>query len=100
MPFGQIDVLLRLDRCQLLPNNVAHIGNLQLMKGPPGYCLRGSRHLLHFRGTNTNSIKINVHKTIVKLKHTDFRVHVKTAKDRINNFLISKVGYIPSLVKL
>ena len=85
-PVGQIDVLLGLDCCQLLPNNVAHIGDLKLMKGPLGYCLRGSHPLLHFRGTNTNSIKINVHKTIVKLKHTDFRVDVKTAKDRINDF--------------
>ena len=45
-PVGHIDVLLGLDSCELLPNKVAQIGNLQLMNGPLGYCLRGSHPLI------------------------------------------------------
>lgn len=34
-----VDLLLGLDCCNLLPNKVAQVDNLQLMYGPLGYCL-------------------------------------------------------------
>ena len=38
-PAGKIDLLIGLDHCNLLPDKIAEIDKLQLMKGPLGYCL-------------------------------------------------------------
>ena len=92
-PVGHIDLLLGLDCCELLPNKVAQIGNLQLMNGPLGYCLRGSHPLIQFRMSSVNFVTINVHKTIVHLDNTEFQVFTKPLTERVMEvFNIESLG--------
>ena len=60
-----MDLLLGLDCCQLLPDKIAHVGNLQLLKGPLGYCLRGRRPLITFTENQNNAVKANIYLTTV-----------------------------------
>ena len=55
-PSGSVDLLIGTDCCTLLPNKVAQIDNLQLMKIQFGYCLRGSHP--SFGPTSDNVCKI------------------------------------------
>ena len=55
-PSGSVGLLIGTDCCTLLPNKVAQIDNLQLMKNQFGYCLRGSHP--SFGPTSDNVCKI------------------------------------------
>ncbi|XP_063841247.1 uncharacterized protein LOC135101332 [Scylla paramamosain] len=41
-PHGRVDLLIGADSCDIIPTTVKTVGKLQLMKGPFGYCVRGS----------------------------------------------------------
>ena len=55
-PHGQVDLLIGLDYCTLLPKVIKSVGNLQLMKNIFGYYIRGS-HLL-INESNSYNAKI------------------------------------------
>ena len=48
-PHGKADILIGTDYCKLLPEKVEQTDNLQLMKGPFGYCVRGSHNDLEMK---------------------------------------------------
>ena len=59
-PHGKIDLLIGSDYCKLLPYVVKTVGNLQLMQGPFGYCVRGSHPRLKVKGTDTAHVLIRI----------------------------------------
>ena len=86
-PAGKIDLLLGLDCCQSFPDKIAQVGNLQLMKGPLGYCLRGNHPLIQFTESQSNFMKIIVHLT---------HVEQATLTDEIGRFFdIESLGTFP-----
>lgn len=59
-PYGKIDMLVGSDYCGLLPSVVHTVGNLQLMHGPFGYCIRGSHPLLKVKSTNNTHVCVRI----------------------------------------
>lgn len=59
-PHGKIDLLVGSDYCKLLPSVVKTVGNLQLMCGPFGYCVRGSHPMLNVRKGDTAHVFIKI----------------------------------------
>ena len=91
-PVGMIDLLIGLDYCNLLPDKVEEGGNLQLMKGPLGYCLRGSHPLITSYDQNSASVNVLVHHTT--LTTNDLQVNdVRLLNDEIKKyFTIESLG--------
>ncbi|KAK4315789.1 hypothetical protein Pmani_012997 [Petrolisthes manimaculis] len=58
-PHGKVDVLIGADNCNIIPITIKTVGNLQLMKGPFGYCVRGSHSGLKVKGTGYYTAQIN-----------------------------------------
>ena len=58
---SDIDLLIGIDWCNLMPQVVSSVGNLQLMQNMFGYCIRGSHPLVKFesRKENVFSVRIN-----------------------------------------
>lgn len=59
-PHGKIDLLIGSDYCELLPSVVKTVDHLQLMRGPFGYCIRGSHPLLKVGFTDTTHVCVRV----------------------------------------
>ena len=89
-----IDLLIGLDYCNLLPDKVEEVGNLQLMKGPLGYCLRGSHPLITSYDRNSASVNVLVHHTT--LATNDLQVNdVRLLNDEIKKyFTIESLGIL------
>ena len=85
-PMGQVDLLLGLDCCNLLPNKIDQVDNLQLMYGPLGYCLRGSHELLSFQTASTNQLSINIHKTVIELNNRVVNPNTESLDNQMNKF--------------
>ena len=62
-PVGDVEVLLGLDCCRLLPDKIAESDNLQLVNGSLGYCLRGSHSSI--KTDRKQEIKAQVHFTSI-----------------------------------
>lgn len=58
-PHGKVNILIGADNCNLHPVTVKTVGKLQLMKGPFGYCVRGSHPELKFDRTGYYTVQIN-----------------------------------------
>ena len=61
-PFGNIDLLIGLDCCFLLPNIVQRVENLQLMDGPLGLCVRGTHPSLQVTEKRKSCINQDIFK--------------------------------------
>lgn len=86
-PKGEIDLLIGTDYCTLLPDVVKTVGNLQLMKGRFGYCVRGDQGLVedserclnalvhHVQGTRIDDFvikpRVEMHKAIEQFFATE-----------------------------
>jgi hypothetical protein len=58
-PTGSVDLLIGTDCCMLLPEKVAEVGNLQLMKNNCGYLLQGKHELLKTVANTCNLLYIH-----------------------------------------
>ena len=87
-PVGRVDILLGLDCCTLLPNKVSQRGNLQLMYGLLGYCLRGSHELLKFESglSSVNTVNAFIHKSISHVNNNTVHINPINVKDQIQEF--------------
>ena len=75
-PVGEMDLLIGVDYCSLLPSIVQRVGDLQLLNGPLGFCVRGHHPDLGRNRShegNVNLIKVKVHSSIVNLN--DEEIH-------------------------
>ncbi|XP_045117673.1 uncharacterized protein LOC123508205 [Portunus trituberculatus] len=59
-PHGKIDLLIGSDYCELLPSVVRTVGSLQLMRGPFGYCIRGSHPLLKVGFVDNTNVCVRI----------------------------------------
>ena len=41
-PTGEVDMLIGVDQCAIMPTVIKTVGNIQLLKNQFGYCVRGS----------------------------------------------------------
>ena len=57
-PSGAVDILIGVDACSLLPSKVDAAGNLQLMKGPLGFCVRGFHEKVKLTAIRTGNVNI------------------------------------------
>ncbi|XP_045115478.1 uncharacterized protein LOC123507035 [Portunus trituberculatus] len=53
-PKGEVDILIGTDYCTLLPTVAKTVGNLQLMKGRFGFCVRGDQGFIDDGGKGLN----------------------------------------------
>ena len=84
-PTGEVDLLLGLDCCTLLPNKIAQVDNLQLLNGPLGYCLRGSHRLLQFENSiGTHHLNVSIHKTYINPSNTQIDLISHEVRDFFN----------------
>ena len=70
-PTGSVDLLIGTDCCMLLPEKVAEVGNLQLMKNNFGYCLRGKHELLKTVANTCNLVYIHFTSGLISRNNTD-----------------------------
>ena len=86
------DLLIGLDYYRLLPDEIAEIDKLQLMKGPLGYCLRGSHPQMMYTGNNAGSVNVVVHHTVVTTD--DLQINgAESIRDEISKyFTIESMG--------
>ena len=91
-PSGKVNLLWGLDCCQLLPDKVAEVENLQLMYGPLGYCIRGSHPSIKFHdNTQSNIVQMDVYFTTIGYT---------TINDDINKYFnIENLGTVPPSAK-
>lgn len=59
-PHGKIDLLIGTDYCKLIPSVLKTVGNLQLMHGPFGYCVRGFHPILKAKSNDTSHVLIRI----------------------------------------
>ncbi|XP_071519126.1 uncharacterized protein [Panulirus ornatus] len=59
-PYGKIDLLIAADYCKLFPSVVKTVGNLQLLWGPFGYCIRGSHPRLKVKGVDSAHVLVRI----------------------------------------
>lgn len=78
-PHGKIDLLIGSDYCGLLPSVIRTVGNLQLMHGPFGYCIRGSHPLLKFSSTDNTHIYVQVNHVAGRSCVSDLFIEPKTS---------------------
>ena len=75
-PVGEVDLLIGGDYCSLLPSIIQRVGDLQLLKDPPGFCVRRHHPDLGKNRSNegnVNLIRVKVHSSIVNLN--DEEIH-------------------------
>ena len=58
--FGHVDLLIGSDCCSILPNKIAEVDNLQLLRNQFGYCFRGS-HPSFDTTAESNSCQVVMH---------------------------------------
>ena len=82
-------MLLGLDCCYLLPDKIDQIGNLQLMYGPLGHCLRGAHHLIEFENNCADSSSARVYLT---------HMSCLNVKQEIGKFFeLESIGTLPNI---
>lgn len=84
-PQGKVDLLIGADNCDMIPSVVKTVGKLQLMKGPFGYCIRGSHQNFKDNNTRYYSAKIN-HIQINRELDALHGEPWKTLKEDLDNF--------------
>ncbi|KAK4316834.1 hypothetical protein Pmani_012035 [Petrolisthes manimaculis] len=85
-PHGKVDVLIGADNCNIIPITIKTVGNLQLMKGPFGYCVRGSHSGLKVKGTGYYTAQINHISLKTELDEMRGETY-KTVKEELDTFL-------------
>ena len=75
VPTGNVDILIGSDCCSLLPDKFKSVGNLQLMKGPFGYCIQGSHDCLKIKGALTKPCKVTIDCVFGQVSHAEVQVH-------------------------
>ena len=71
-PQGQIDMLIGVDSCTMMPTVVKTVGNCQLLENQFGYCIRGSFE-------TTNIIDENA-TTTIRINHANIESHLDEIK--------------------
>ena len=74
MPEGDIDLLIGTDWCNLMPEVISSVGNLQLMQSMFGYCIRGSHPLIKFHSPGNNVFGVRISHIACSSNLSDLRV--------------------------
>ena len=91
-PHGKVELLIGADNCNIIPVTVKTVGKLQLMKGPFGYCIRGSHPELKVEGTGYYTAQVN-HVSIASNRDDIKGETCRTLKEELDNFfLIDHLG--------
>ena len=77
-PGGEVDLLIGVDQCALMPIVTKTVGNMQLLKNPFGYCVRGSL------GETKSTIRGDREDKQVSVNHIDI-IRVQSAKSITNS---------------
>lgn len=91
-PHGNIDLLIGIDHCGLLPQVVETVGNLQLMQNSFGYVLRGSHPSLGAANMSAlTSVQIN-HANVKDYQYIEPVAKSRTKDDLEYFFSIERLG--------